>query len=79
MITTAMPRDATRWHDGVREIGLPGRVRHGLRHTALTWMAHAGVELHIRRRVFCLVVPSGPQRPNLAVVRRGRGGHEKGA
>ncbi|HSE10673.1 MAG TPA: tyrosine-type recombinase/integrase [Nocardioidaceae bacterium] len=31
-------------------------------------------------RDFCLVVsPSGPQRPNLAVVRRGRGGHEKGA
>jgi integrase len=26
-------------------------VRHGLRHTALTWMADAGVDLHILQRV----------------------------
>jgi Phage integrase family len=26
-------------------------VRHGLRHTALTWMADAGVELHLLQRV----------------------------
>jgi integrase len=35
----------------VREIGQPGLVRHGLRHTVLTWMADAGVELHILQRV----------------------------
>ena len=26
-------------------------MRHGLRHTALTWMADAGVELHLLQRV----------------------------
>ena len=26
-------------------------MRHGLRHTALTWMADAGVNLHILQRV----------------------------
>ena len=51
VITTATLRDATRWGDVVREIGQPGLVRHGLRHTALTWMADAGVELHILQRV----------------------------
>ena len=29
----------------------PGLVRHGLRHTALTWMADAGIDLHILQRV----------------------------
>ena len=28
-----------------------GWVRHGLRHTALTWMADAGVDLHLLQRV----------------------------
>jgi integrase len=32
-------------------------VRHGLRHTALTWRADAGVELHLLQRV------AGPQDP----------------
>lgn len=50
-ITTATLRDATNWDLLVREIGQPGLVRHGLRHTALTWMADAGVELHILQRV----------------------------
>jgi integrase len=35
---------------GRTELGQPGLVRHGLRHTALTWMADAGVELHILQR-----------------------------
>jgi hypothetical protein len=35
----------------VTDLGLSGLVRHGLRHTALTWMADAGVELHILQRV----------------------------
>src|SRR3954453_21079960 len=51
VITTATLRDATNWDDIVAEMGLEGLVRHGLRHTALTWMADAGVELHMLQRV----------------------------
>jgi integrase len=53
VITTATLRDATRWDDLVAELGLQGLVRHGLRHTALTWMADAdaAVELHLLQRV----------------------------
>ena len=51
MITTATLRDATGWDQLVHDLGLPGLVRHGLRHTALTWMADAGVELHMLQRV----------------------------
>jgi integrase len=51
VITTATLRDATRWDDLVAELGLQGLVRHGLRHTALTWMADAGIELHMLQRV----------------------------
>lgn len=51
VITTATLRDATRWDEMVEELGLAGLVRHGLRHTALTWMADAGVELHLLQRV----------------------------
>src|SRR5215212_6159669 len=51
VITTATLRDATRWDALVTELGQPGLVRHGLRHTALTWMADAGIDLHILQRV----------------------------
>lgn len=51
VITTATLRDATRWDQLVADLGLTGLVRHGLRHTALTWMADAGVELHLLQRV----------------------------
>jgi integrase len=51
VITTATLRDATRWDDLVTDLGLNGLVRHGLRHTALTWMADAGVDLHLLQRV----------------------------
>ena len=51
VITTATLRDATGWDQLVSELGLQGLVRHGLRHTALTWMADAGVELHLLQRV----------------------------
>ena len=51
VITTATLRDATGWDELVRRHRLAGLVRHGLRHTALTWMADAGVELHILQRV----------------------------
>jgi integrase len=49
VITIATLRDATKWDDLAAELGLTGLVRHGLRHTALTWMADAGVELHLQR------------------------------
>ena len=51
VVTTATLRDATGWDTLVRDLGLPGLVRHGLRHTALTWMADAGVDLHMLQRV----------------------------
>ena len=43
VITTATLRDATNWDQLVIDLGLDGLVRHGLRHTALTWMADSGV------------------------------------
>jgi integrase len=51
VVTTATLRDATGWDQRVTDLGLTGLVRHGLRHTALTWMADAGVELHMLQRV----------------------------
>jgi integrase len=51
VITTATLRDATNWDTLVTQLGQAGLVRHGLRHTALTWMADAGIELHILQRV----------------------------
>ena len=35
----------------MKDLGLAGLVRHGLRHTALTWMADSGVLLHVLQRV----------------------------
>ena len=51
VITTATLRDPTGWDALVTQLGQPGLVRHGLRHTALTWMGDAGVDLHILQRV----------------------------
>jgi integrase len=51
VITTATLRDATAWDEFVDDLGLAGPVRHGLRHTALTWIADAGVELHLLQHV----------------------------
>lgn len=50
-ITTATLRDATNWDQLVTALGIAGLVRHGLRHTALTWMADSGVQLHVLQRV----------------------------
>jgi integrase len=50
-ITTATLRDATDWDKLVTDLGIAGLVRHGLRHTALTWMADSGVALHVLQRV----------------------------
>jgi len=44
VVTTATLRDPTGWDALVTELGQQGLVRHGLRHTAMTWMAeHGGV------------------------------------
>lgn len=51
VITTATLRDATSWDQLVLDLGLAGLVRHGLRHTALTWMADSGVPLYVLQRV----------------------------
>jgi len=51
VITTATLRDATDWDQLVQRLGLAGLVRHGLRQTALTWMADSGVQLHMLQRV----------------------------
>lgn len=51
VITTATLRDATNWDEVVRRLQLEGLVRHGLRHTALTWMADSNVSLHVLQRV----------------------------
>lgn len=51
VVTTATMRDATKWDDLVTALGLAGLVRHGLRHTALTWMADSGVPLYVLQRV----------------------------
>ncbi|KRF25030.1 site-specific integrase [Phycicoccus sp. Soil803] len=51
VITTATLRDATKWDEVVSRLGLAGLVRHGLRHTALTWMADAGTDLYVLQRV----------------------------
>lgn len=51
VVTTATLRDATRWDDVVRRLGLAGLVRHGLRHTALTWMADSKGQLYVLQRV----------------------------
>jgi integrase len=45
------PARSTGWEELVDDLELAGLVRHGLRHTALTWMADAGVELHFLQRV----------------------------
>lgn len=35
----------------MRRLGLPGLIRHWLRHTALTWMPSSGVQLPVLQRV----------------------------
>ncbi|WP_327654342.1 tyrosine-type recombinase/integrase [Streptomyces sp. NBC_00483] len=50
-ITTAGLRRATHWDDVTRSLGLPHLRRHDLRHTALTWMADAGIPLHVLQQI----------------------------
>jgi integrase len=50
-ISTAVLRDATHWDDVVAELGYDHLRRHDLRHTGLTWMADAGVPVHVLRMI----------------------------
>ncbi|MFF5563438.1 tyrosine-type recombinase/integrase [Streptomyces sp. NPDC012623] len=50
-ISTAVLRDATHWDDVVTKRGYAHLRRHNLRHTALTWFADAGVQVHVLRRI----------------------------
>ena len=46
-VTTAVLRDATHWDEVVTKLGYGYLRRHDLRHTGLTWMADAGVPVHV--------------------------------
>ena len=50
-ITTAVLRDATHWDEVVADLGYEHLRRHGLRHTGLTWLADAGVPVHVLRKI----------------------------
>ncbi|MDT7729010.1 MAG: hypothetical protein QOI21_5586 [Actinomycetota bacterium] len=50
-ITTAVLRDATYWDEVVTKLGYEHLRRHDLRHTALTWLADAGVPVHHLQRI----------------------------
>ena len=50
-IGTAVLRDATHWDDVVTSLGYEHLRRHDLRHTGLTWMADAGVPVHVLRKI----------------------------
>jgi integrase len=50
-ITTAVLRDATHWNEVVTELGFEHLRRHDLRHTALTWLADAGVPVHTLQKI----------------------------
>jgi hypothetical protein len=44
-------RDATHWDEVVIQLGYEHLRRHDLRHAGLTWMADAGVPLHVLRKI----------------------------
>ncbi len=50
-ISTAVLRDATHWDEVVTGLGYEHLRRHDLRHTGLTWMADAGVPVHVLRKI----------------------------
>ncbi|MBG6192288.1 integrase [Arthrobacter sp. CAN_A212] len=51
VLTTATVRKALSWDSLVTRLGLPGLRRHGLRHTGATWLADAGVPLHVLQEI----------------------------
>ncbi|WP_432843852.1 tyrosine-type recombinase/integrase [Dactylosporangium sp. CA-092794] len=50
-ISTAVLRDATHWDEVVEALGFEHLRRHDLRHTGLTWLADAGVPVHVLRKI----------------------------
>ncbi|MBF6072572.1 tyrosine-type recombinase/integrase [Nocardia farcinica] len=50
-IATGVLRDATHWDEVVSKLGYEHLRRHDLRHTGLTWMADAGVSLHVLQKI----------------------------
>ncbi|MCC5675327.1 site-specific integrase [Kocuria rhizophila] len=51
VLTTATVRDATHWDDLVAKLGFDNLTRRGLRHTGATWMADAGIALHVLQEI----------------------------
>jgi integrase len=50
-VSTAVLRDATHWDEVVTKLGREHLRQHDLRHTGLTWMAAAGVPVHVLRKI----------------------------
>jgi integrase len=50
-ISTAVIRRATHWDEVVAKLGYEQLRRHDLRHTGLTWMADAGVPIHVLQQI----------------------------
>lgn len=51
VLTTATVRDATHWDDLVAKLGFDNLTRHGIRQTGATWMADAGIALHVLQEI----------------------------
>ena len=47
----AVLRNATHWDEVVTRLGYEHLRRYDLRHTGLTWMADAGVPVHVLRKI----------------------------
>lgn len=50
-VNTKVLRRATHWDEVVERLGYPHLRRHDLRHTGLTWMADAGVPVHVLQKI----------------------------
>jgi integrase len=50
-VTTKILRRATHWDEVVEALGYEHLRRHDLRHTGLTWMADAGVPVHVLQKI----------------------------
>lgn len=60
--STAVLRDATHWDNVATKLGYEHLRHHDLRHTALTWFADAGVQVHVLRRIAGHGSPTTTQR-----------------
>ncbi|MFH9231798.1 tyrosine-type recombinase/integrase [Streptomyces globisporus] len=60
--STTVLRDATHWDNVATKLGYEHLRHHDLRHTALTWFADAGVQVHVLRRIAGHGSPTTTQR-----------------